>query len=198
MIQLWRPLRSAYSTGGESVGLAAKQQTFIREYLVDMNGTQAAIRAGYSPKTANEQASRLLANVNVKEALAEAWREKIKRADINADDVLRLITRAAFADIRDFVEWGRGDDQIQIKPSSEIDGQLVTEISEERKTFPDFTETNRKVKMVNKEAMIKLLAQHFGLADARVKLDVTTSLADVLGKAWAAEQGEDGDAKCPD
>lgn len=46
--------------------MTAKQLAFCQEYVVDKNGTQAAIRAGYSDKTANEQASRLLTNVNIK------------------------------------------------------------------------------------------------------------------------------------
>lgn len=50
--------------------LTAKQKRFADEYLIDLNGTQACIRAGYSPKTASEQSSRLLTNVNVKEYIA--------------------------------------------------------------------------------------------------------------------------------
>lgn len=49
--------------------LKGKQQRFVDEYLIDLNATQAAIRAGYSEKTANEQAARLLANVSIKEAI---------------------------------------------------------------------------------------------------------------------------------
>lgn len=49
--------------------LTPKQERFVQEYLVDMNATQAATRAGYSPKTANEQGSRLLANVNIRAAV---------------------------------------------------------------------------------------------------------------------------------
>jgi phage terminase small subunit len=50
-------------------GLNEKQQAFCREYIIDFNGTQAAIRAGYSEKTANEQASQLLAKLNVKQEI---------------------------------------------------------------------------------------------------------------------------------
>ena len=51
-------------------GLTAKQELFVAEYLVDLNATQAAIRAGYSEKTANEQSARLLAKVSVQAAVA--------------------------------------------------------------------------------------------------------------------------------
>ena len=52
--------------------LTPKQEAFVQEYLIDLNATQAAIRAGYSEKTANEQGSRLLANVKIAKAIAEA------------------------------------------------------------------------------------------------------------------------------
>ena len=68
--------------------LTDKQRTFVAEYLVDLNATQAAIRAGYSPKTANEQAARLLANVNIAAAVAEAQAERATRTEINQDYVL--------------------------------------------------------------------------------------------------------------
>ena len=68
--------------------LTPKQSAFVAEYLVDLNATQAAIRAGYSPKTANEQASRLLANVNIAAAVAEAQAERATRTEINQDYVL--------------------------------------------------------------------------------------------------------------
>ena len=58
-----------------SSSLTPKQKCFINEYLIDLNATQAAIRAGYSPRTAKQQASRLLTNVDVAAAVATAKRE---------------------------------------------------------------------------------------------------------------------------
>lgn len=71
--------------------LTPKQQAFVNEYLIDLNGTQAAIRAGYSPKTANEQAARLLAKANVKAAVEEAKKERQKRVHVDQDYVLGTI-----------------------------------------------------------------------------------------------------------
>ena len=60
--------------GGRSgVGLTPRQQRFVDEYLIDLNATQAAIRAGYSPKTAQSQSSRLLSNVMVRAAIIDGW-----------------------------------------------------------------------------------------------------------------------------
>ena len=73
--------------------LTAKQKRFCDEYLIDLNATQAAIRAGYSPKTACEQASRLLANVKVQDEIAIEMAERSKRTGINQDRVLMEIAK---------------------------------------------------------------------------------------------------------
>jgi phage terminase small subunit len=76
-----------------AVKLTPKQEMFVREYLVDLNGTQAAIRAGYSPKTANEQASRLLANVNVASAVQAAMDKRAESVEVSATYVLEGIKK---------------------------------------------------------------------------------------------------------
>jgi phage terminase small subunit len=77
-----------YST---SMALTAKQQRFVAEYLIDLNATQAAIRSGYSEKTANEQGARLLANVSVAQAVQQAINQRSERTQVTADYVLRTI-----------------------------------------------------------------------------------------------------------
>ena len=68
--------------------LTPKQQRFVEEYQVDLNATQAAKRAGYSVKTANEQGARLLANVSVAGAIQAAQIEVSKRTEVTVDDVV--------------------------------------------------------------------------------------------------------------
>lgn len=71
--------------------LSPKQKRFVEEYLKDLNATQAAARAGYSEKTAQEQGSRLLSNVMVGKAIQAGMNERSKRTQITADYVLRTI-----------------------------------------------------------------------------------------------------------
>lgn len=71
--------------------LTPKKELFAKEYLVDLNGTQAAIRAGYSEKTANEQASRLLADVSVQKLIQYGVKERAAKVDISAEYVLQTI-----------------------------------------------------------------------------------------------------------
>ena len=73
------------------MSLTDKQQRFVAEYLIDLNATQAAIRAGYSEKTAPAQASRLLINVNVAAAIQAAIKQRSERTQVDADYVLRTI-----------------------------------------------------------------------------------------------------------
>lgn len=68
--------------------LTPKQQRFCEEYLIDLNATQAAIRAGYSEKTAQEQASRLLSNVMVQAAIDAGKKQRSANTGITAERVL--------------------------------------------------------------------------------------------------------------
>lgn len=83
--------------------LTDKQELFAREYLKDLNGTQAAIRAGYSEKTANEQASRLLANVNVQKFVAELKSARVEQTGIDAAYVLRRLVEIDQMDVLDIL-----------------------------------------------------------------------------------------------
>ena len=75
--------------------LTEKQQRFVDEYLIDLNATQAAIRAGYSVKTANEQGSQNLAKLSIQQAIAKQMAERSKRTGINQDRVVLELAKIA-------------------------------------------------------------------------------------------------------
>lgn len=75
--------------------LTPKQQRFVEEYLIDLNATQAAIRAGYSEKTAQEQSSRLLSNVMVQEAVQKAKNKLSERTELTVDMVVQGLLKEA-------------------------------------------------------------------------------------------------------
>ena len=81
------------TTSLPAVKLTPKQEMFIREYLVDLNGTQAAIRAGYSAKTADVQASRMLGNVNVASAIQALMDKRAENVEVSATYVLNGIKK---------------------------------------------------------------------------------------------------------
>ncbi len=75
--------------------LTPKQARFVEEYLIDLNATQAAIRAGYSKKTANEQGAQLLAKLSIRQAVAEAQAIRSKRTEITQDEVIQGLKKEA-------------------------------------------------------------------------------------------------------
>ena len=77
------------------MALTAKQHAFVEEYLVDMNATQAAIRAGYSPKTAYNIGSENLAKPEIAAALEKARAERSERTEITADWILNMLRENA-------------------------------------------------------------------------------------------------------
>ena len=81
-----------------------KQDRFCEEYMIDLNATQAAIRAGYSPKTAREQAPRLLANVSIQNRIAQLQAEQSRRTGVSADRVVRELAKIAFANASDLID----------------------------------------------------------------------------------------------
>lgn len=81
------------------MALREKEAAFVREYLVDLNATQAAIRAGYSKRTARQQASRLLSKAAIQEAISRRTEKRAERLELKADDVLRELMLLAFGDI---------------------------------------------------------------------------------------------------
>lgn len=83
------------------MGLGPKQSRFVAEYLVDLNATQAAIRAGYSKRTAHSQGPRLLENVEVAAAVQAALKRRADRVEVKQDDVLRELLRIMNSDIAD-------------------------------------------------------------------------------------------------
>lgn len=82
------------------MALNERQERFVREYLVDLNATQAAKRAGYSEKTAYSLGQRLLKNVEVQATIQKARTEQMERTEITADRVLQEYARIAFFDPR--------------------------------------------------------------------------------------------------
>lgn len=90
-----------------SIKMAAldpRHQRFVQEYLVDLNGTQAAIRAGYSAKSAAEQAHHLLRHPHIQDAVEEAKRKLQDKLEINAERVIQKLATIAMADPRELVQ----------------------------------------------------------------------------------------------
>lgn len=132
--------------------LTPKQERFVGEYLIDLNATQAATRAGYSAKTANEQGSRLLANVSVRSAIEKAQAERGERIKTTADDVLREITRLAMFDPAQFKDVRSPEDMANLP--EDVRRAIVGW---------SWDKQGRFVIKLAKEGSLDMLARHHGL-----------------------------------
>lgn len=158
--------------------MTAKQQRFVAEYLVDLNATQAAIRCGYSPKTAYAQGSRLLKHVEVAAAVAKGQDKAVTKAELSAQRVLEELGRLAFADVR-----GLFDDKGNLKAIKDLsDDQAASVASVEvihrnLTAGDDMVDTIYKLKTWDKPRSLEMLAKHFALLTERVEhsggLDIT-------------------------
>ena len=84
--------------------MTPKQNRFVTEYLVDLNATQAALRAGYSARTAPQQGSRLLNNVDVQAAIANQQAQQLQAVEVRIEDVLRDLKAIAHTDLQTLSE----------------------------------------------------------------------------------------------
>ena len=147
-----RPVRAQFT---------AKQARFVQEYLIDCNGTQAAIRAGYPMASARQVASENLSKPDIAAAVQRGRAALHARCDISAERVLLELTHVAYADIRQvFDPIGR------LKRPTEYDPALasaVVGIEVATKQNEDEVEYIHKIKLAPKVEALKILAQHLGL-----------------------------------
>lgn len=144
--------------------MTKKQKRFAEEYLIDLNATQAAIRAGYSPDTANEQGSRLLANVSVSNEINRAMAERSKRTGVNADRVVRELAKIAFVNAADVIN---AKDATLRNDATEDDTAAIQSVKV--KTFGD-DGLEREIKMADKLKALELLGKHLGMFKDKLEL----------------------------
>lgn len=161
--------------------LTPKQTRFVAEYLVDLNATQAAIRAGYSEKTANEQGARLLANASVAALVAEKTQVRLEKTDLTADRVLEEMRRLAFSDVRNLF-----DAEGNIKPLHELSAEDAACIAglevviKNAKAGDGVTDTVHKIKIWDKTRTLEMLGKHFALLVERVHHTAEDQLIEAL------------------
>jgi phage terminase small subunit len=163
------------------MALTAKQERFVQEYLIDLNATQAAIRTGYSERTAYSQGQRLLKDVEVAEAVKMGQDERAERTEITSDRVLTELAKLGFADIRKAINWQanvvgmvEGEDgeqrlavtnQVCIIDSDKIDDDTAAAIAEISQT----DKGGLKVKFHDKRAALVDIGRHLGMFKDKVE-----------------------------
>lgn len=152
--------------------LTPQQERFVSEYLIDLNATQAATRAGYSAKTAYSQGQRLLKDVEVAKAIETGQAALAKRNEVTQDDVLNELRKMAFSDIRKV--YGPDGKLLPIPElSDDMAGAITAVDAEVERTGTGSHELGevRKYRVADKLGPLKLYGQHLGLFGKRLTVD---------------------------
>lgn len=143
--------------------LTPKQAAFVQEYLIDLNATQAAIRAGYSKKTAKDIACENLAKPNIQAAIQKRRTKLTEKAEISQERVLTEYAKLAFLDPREFF-----DDNGDLIPIHKLPGEVAAAVSGMDVTTSydkdnDSVDTLKKIKFTDKKAALDSVAKHLGM-----------------------------------
>ena len=144
--------------------MTKKQKRFVEEYLIDLNATQAAIRAGYSPDTAKSIGSENLTKPDIQARIAKAMAERSRRTGVNADRVIMELAKIAFVNASDVIDADTATVKADALPEDTAAIQSV-----KVKTFGE-DGLEREVKMADKLKASELLGKHLGMFKDKVEL----------------------------
>lgn len=157
------------------MALTAKQQRFVDEYLIDLNATQAAIRAGYSEKTARSISNENMTKPDIQAAIAKGMNARSGRVEITQDMVLKELAKIGFSDIRKVVRWG--ETQVRMIDSEDGEGEdlvpyhglaLIDSTEIDDNTAGAIAEVSQgkeglKVKLHDKKGALVDIGRHLGM-----------------------------------
>jgi len=163
--------------------MTPKQAAFVQQYLVDRNATQAAIRAGYSAKTASSAGERLLRNVEISAAIERETSDIAGRLGITAERVLQERSRLAFFDVRKLFRDDGSPipvNELDAETAAAVAGLEVAEIWEGSGEDRHFVGYVKKYKLAGKDPNLASLEKYFGLNEKaiRYRLPVIETAAD--------------------
>lgn len=163
--------------GERSVKLTAKQQRFCNEYLIDLNATQAAIRAGYSKKNADKTGPELLGKTEVKKYIEERQKERLKRIEITQDKVLNELAAIAFSDITDYCKVVAKRESTEGKETQvriDLEPVLTENLTKAQKKALLMIKQGKygiEYKLCDKIKALELLGKHLGMFTEKVELE---------------------------
>jgi len=168
-----------------------KQRRFVAEYLVDLNATEAAKRCGYSPKTAQEQGSRLLSNAIILAEVSRRKAQQLDRVDLTATRVLEELRRLSFSNVQDLFDEDGNLRPIQTLTREQAACIASLEVIKKNAEAGDgIIDVIHKVKCWDKTRSLEMVAKHFKLLtdvvrveDANTLMGRLTGARDRLAKA---------------
>lgn len=151
------------------MALTAKQQKFADEYLIDLNATQAAIRAGYSPKSAGTNADKLLKNTKIRAYIEARMAEHSRRTGVTQERIIRELARIAFLDPTQLVNMDTAE---LLENAAADDRAAIASVKVKTIPTPEGTGLEREVRFADKIKALELLGKRFGMWIDRQQVDV--------------------------
>lgn len=148
--------------------MTKKQKRFVEEYLIDLNATQAAIRAGYSPDTAQQMGSENLSKPVIRNAIDRAIAERSRRTGINQDRVIQELAKIAFLNPVDVIDMAEATIRGE---ANRDDTTCIASVKVKNIPTDDGAITEREVKTYDKLKALELLGKHLGMFTDKVKLE---------------------------
>lgn len=165
-----KPASPKGKPGRPAEPLTDRQQRFCEEYLVDLNATQAAIRTGYSEKTARQQGERLLSNADIQAQIQKLQAERSNRTQITADRVLAELALIGFSNVNHY----SADDAGRIVLLEGAPEEAVRAVSSvkitSRTSSRGETETKTEIKLWDKVSALDKIGRHLGMFKDKVEL----------------------------
>lgn len=152
--------------------LTAKQQRFVEEYLIDLNATQAAIRAGYSTKSARDIGCENLAKPNIRACIDKAMAERSKRTGINADRVLQELARIGFVNPKDIINFNKASVH---EDASTDDLAAIQSVKVKSMQSENGDMVEREVRLNDKLKALELMGKHLGMFKENVNLNANVN-----------------------
>lgn len=140
--------------------LTPKQRRFCDEYLIDLNASQAAIRAGYSPKSAADIGSKNLKKDEIAASLSKAMAERSKRTGVNAERIIEELAKIAFLQTDELLDFRTGKVKLN---ADKCDMAAIASVKVKQTTGEDWESEEREVKFADKLKALELLGRHCGM-----------------------------------
>lgn len=165
--------------------LTPRQERFVQEYLVDLNGTQAAIRAGYSKKTAEQGAAQLLSNIKVASAIAIGKASTAEKLGVTKEMIVSELKKLGFSNMLDYMRIGTdGDPVLSFQDLTRDQAAALSEVTVEDYVDgrgEDARDVKRvKFKLSDKRSALVDLGKHLGMFVDKTEVSVSQSLEDLI------------------
>jgi phage terminase small subunit len=168
------------------MALTDKQELFAKEYIVDLNATQAAIRAGYSENTSRQMGAENLTKPVIQEFIQRLMNERSKRTEITADMVLKEYAKLGFSNITDYLKVEEREmttesgtmamyKTIDIFETDKIDRSKLDAVAEIKQTKEGIS-----IKLHDKKGALDSIARHLGMFTEKVKIEGTISVEKMI------------------